>query len=53
LLRRSRLCSCVISLLRGVDPGADTRVLHMATMATAKPKEMFKYLIDHGGDINK
>eukprot|EP01127_Copromyxa_protea_P000512 TRINITY_DN10430_c0_g1_i1.p1 TRINITY_DN10430_c0_g1~~TRINITY_DN10430_c0_g1_i1.p1 ORF type:complete len:425 (-),score=115.51 TRINITY_DN10430_c0_g1_i1:36-1310(-) len=38
---------------KGVNPGKDVRVLHMATMATGKPKEMFTYLIEHGGNINQ
>ena len=37
---------------KGVDPGKDTRVLQMATMANTKPREMFKYLLDHGANID-
>jgi ankyrin repeat protein len=35
-----------------VDPGKDTRVLQMTTMAGNNAKEIFKYLIDHGGKVD-
>lgn len=35
-----------------VDPGKDSRVLQMTTMANNNAKEIFKYLVEHGADVN-
>jgi ankyrin repeat protein len=37
---------------RGVDPGKDTRVLQMTTMANNNAKEIFRYLLEHGANID-
>eukprot|EP01126_Amoeba_proteus_P041441 TRINITY_DN445_c0_g2_i12.p1 TRINITY_DN445_c0_g2~~TRINITY_DN445_c0_g2_i12.p1 ORF type:complete len:425 (-),score=78.84 TRINITY_DN445_c0_g2_i12:135-1409(-) len=38
---------------RGVSPGKDVRILHMALMSNNSPKEMFRYHVDHGANINQ
>lgn len=35
-----------------MDPGKDTRVLQMTTMANNNVKEIFTYLLEHGGNID-
>ena len=35
-----------------VDPGKDKRVLQMTTMANKHGKEIFRYLVEHGGKVN-